>query len=48
LTTKFSKSDQDKGISMGFNRYLEKLKPHELVSNLDEMLGIKGGMKRGA
>jgi two-component system chemotaxis sensor kinase CheA len=48
LTTKFSKSDQDKGIAMGFNRYLEKLKPHELVTNLDEMLGIKGGLKRGA
>ncbi len=43
ITTRFSVQDIEQGKASGFNRYLEKLNAPELISNLDEMLGISGG-----
>ena len=43
LTTKFRTSDQEEGQRVGFVRYLEKLNSDQLISALDNVLGIVEG-----
>jgi len=38
ITTKYSNADVEKGRSVGFWQYLEKLKPDELLTELDSLL----------
>ncbi len=38
ITTKSTSSDQEKGLKSGFTRYLEKLNPEMLVSEIDALL----------
>lgn len=39
LTTRFRLDDQAKGKEVGFNIYLEKLKPDELIQGIDQIMG---------
>lgn len=39
LTTRFRLDDQAKGKEVGFNIYLEKLKPDELIHGIDQIMG---------
>ena len=42
VTTRYTQEDQNRGINLGFNHYLKKLESEELLSVLDEVLGLKG------
>jgi two-component system chemotaxis sensor kinase CheA len=48
VTTKFTKADLDRGLRAGFNKYLEKLRPDELIEAIDETLGLCEEVRRGA
>lgn len=37
LTSKFKENDQEKGLKVGFNRYLEKLREEDLIRSLREV-----------
>jgi two-component system, chemotaxis family, sensor kinase CheA len=41
LTTRFRLDDQERGKKVGFNMYLEKLKPDELIEAIDQLMGAK-------
>jgi two-component system, chemotaxis family, sensor kinase CheA len=43
LTTRFSEHHSKEGKKAGFNSYLEKMKPEELVTEIDKILKEKGG-----
>lgn len=43
LTSRFNSVDIEKGMKLGFNRYLEKMNPMQLVTEIDQVLGLKGG-----
>ena len=42
VANRASTEERDAGISAGFDRYLEKLNPLELIDVVDEMVGVKG------
>ena len=42
VANRASSEERDAGISAGFDRYLEKLNPLELIDVVDEMVGVKG------
>lgn len=42
VTTHFRDTDQEKGKQAGFDNYLEKLRPDELVEEIKNLISIKG------
>jgi CheY-like chemotaxis protein len=48
VTTKFTNVDRERGLRAGFSKYLEKLRPDELVAAIDETLGFSEEVRRGA
>jgi two-component system chemotaxis sensor kinase CheA len=41
LTTRFKELDQERGLSSGFDRYLEKLQSEQLIDTINSVLGGK-------